>query len=91
MSDRQQSTIPPPTDPLLTVPEVAARLRVSETTTRTLLYSGDLPSVRVSPNRRMVLHSELEAYIQRKREGAFTSAYPREAGYPKPLPKRVAG
>ena len=61
-------------DELLTVPEVAAMLRLDEQTVRKWLREGTLPGFRLGNNRKAgwrVRRSELDDYLERHRgEGA---------------------
>jgi excisionase family DNA binding protein len=52
---------------LVDVKEAAKRLSVSRRTVQSLLYSGQLPSVRVGRCRRIPV-SELSAYVERLRD-----------------------
>lgn len=58
-------------DRLLTVPEAAERLRVSEWSIRRWLRSGRLKGVRIGGSRAgwRVRESELEAFLKRLEEG----------------------
>jgi excisionase family DNA binding protein len=51
-----------PDDPLLTIPEVAKRLRVNDTTVRTLIRRGTLKCSKVG-NQFRFRRSWIEAYI----------------------------
>lgn len=59
---------------LLTVPEVAAMLRLNEQTVRKWLRDGTLPGYRLGSNRKAgwrIRRSEVEAYLEAHRgEGA---------------------
>jgi excisionase family DNA binding protein len=57
--------VPAPT--LLTVPEAARRLAISERTCWALILSGELPSVHVRHRLRRVSASDLAAYVHQHR------------------------
>ena len=52
----------PSEDRLLTVREVAARMRVSNMTVYRLIKAGDLPAIRVGKNFR-IRRSDVESYL----------------------------
>jgi excisionase family DNA binding protein len=58
----QKLTAEPDAPDLLTVEEATARLRLSERTVRSLISSGELPSVKIK-RRRLVPAEALEAFI----------------------------
>lgn len=58
---------------LLEVPEVAARLRISEKTVRRLIASGELESVKIG-SRRLIAPEQVIAYKQRLIAGAQAPA-----------------
>lgn len=66
----------------LTIPEVAARIRVTEETVGRWLTAGKLPGIRISGRRWVVDLCELEAW-ERARSNRPESAAP------KPKPRRV--
>ena len=59
-------TPPPMRDELLTYEEAAAVLRISKSSIKNLVYSGNLISVPPTPNSQMrrIKRSELESYIE---------------------------
>jgi excisionase family DNA binding protein len=56
---------------LLRVPEAAARIALSRTTTYELILSGALPSVTIGRTRR-IREADLDAFIRRQAEQAPT-------------------
>lgn len=50
---------------LLTYELVAERLGIGVTTVKNLVYSGDLPAVRLGPRLRRIRPCDLEAYLER--------------------------
>lgn len=56
----------PAEDSYLTVPEVAARLRVSNNTVRRMIAAGDLPAVRLGKQYRIEA-SQLQAAVDHHR------------------------
>jgi excisionase family DNA binding protein len=57
-------------EPLYTVPEVGARLQLSDQAVRALIYAGQLPAIYVTGHRLRVPKRQLEAYLQRRQEGS---------------------
>jgi excisionase family DNA binding protein len=60
------TTIAPPS-PLLTVPEVAAKLRISRSAVYTLINQRELETVVVFGRVRRILDASVDAYIERQR------------------------
>jgi excisionase family DNA binding protein len=60
-----------PMDRLLTIPEVAERLRHGRTRVYQLIRSGRLPSVVVGPRARRVRESDLTAFIASLDDGGL--------------------
>lgn len=50
---------------LLTYEQAAERLGIGVTLTKNLVYSGELPAVRIGPRLRRIRPCDLEAYIDR--------------------------
>ncbi len=53
----------PDDDPLLTVPEIARELRVTEVTVRTWIRAGQLPAIRAGMRGYRVRRSDLERMV----------------------------
>jgi excisionase family DNA binding protein len=58
---------------LLTIPEVAERLAVSERFVRRLLFDGRLPKVKVGGRLVRIDERDLEAFIEAGREGTCSA------------------
>lgn len=69
---RMSATAPPATgQPLLTVLDLAARLKVSRTTAQQLMYSGAIASLKIQRSRR-VSEEALAEYLARVSSGTPT-------------------
>jgi excisionase family DNA binding protein len=78
---------------LLTIPETASRLRVSEKTVRRLVRAGILPAVRVSAGAIRIEADELDDWLDERRThqdaGASSSSRPADPCRARPRPGGV--
>lgn len=61
------ATNAPPSPLLLTIPEVAAKLRISRAAVYTLINKGEIETVAIYGRTRRILDSEVDAFIERRR------------------------
>jgi excisionase family DNA binding protein len=67
---------------LLTIPETASKLRVSEKTVRRLVSAGIMPAVRVSAGAIRIEAAELNGWLEERRTSSDVSE---SSGTPRPV------